>query len=103
MAFGNPSTQAGDLTQIGLEGSYESYLEWEGAWLQDSSEGSVNIPYLLGISLALGNAYTKALSETANVYIEPEFGWDASGGVKDIGPQDQMWMGGGAGGWIVSW
>jgi hypothetical protein len=104
MAFGNPSTQAGDLMQIGLEGSYSEYLEWEGAWLQDSSEGSVNIPWLLGIALALGNAATKALGETANVHIEPEWGWDQASIGRDIGPdRQQMWLGGAVGGWIQSW
>lgn len=103
MAFGNPSTQAGDLMQAGLEGSYEWYLGIEGGIVEPSSEGSINIPWLLAISLQLGNAATKALGETANVFIEPEWGWDAGGPGKDIGPGQQMWVGGGVGGFIRSW
>lgn len=93
-------SQQADLMQAALAGSYEWYLEREGAWLGDSSEGSINIPWLVGISVATGNAATKALGETANIYAEPEWGWDSYGG------QDtrlQQWIGGGLGGWIRSW
>jgi hypothetical protein len=103
MSFG-PSTQAGDLQQIGLEGSYEWYLEREGAWMQDSSEGSINIAWILGLALALGNAATKALGETANVFCEPEWGWDQGLPGRDTGPGYQdTWLGGATGGFIVSW
>ena len=103
MSFANPTTQGVDLQQAGLEGSYSWYLEVEGAWLDQSSEGSINIPWLLSISNSLGNAYTQALSENAVAYIDPEFGWEAAGGGQDIAPGQQMWMGGGTGGFIVSW
>lgn len=93
--------QAADLMQSALAGSYESYLEWEGVWLGDSSEGSINIPWLLGIALAEGNASTKALGEMPwQDGPEPESGWDATGG-QDT--RIQMWMGGATGGWIRSW
>jgi len=96
-------SQQADLMQIGLDGSYDYYLEKEGAWLGDSSEGSINIPWLLGIALAEGNAATKALGEGANVYCEPEWGFDVSGSAKDVAPGQQMWIGGAVGGFIVSW
>lgn len=102
MSFATGSQQA-DLMQIGLDGSYEWYLEKEGVWLGDSSEGSIPIAWIIGIALAMGNAYTKALGETANIYPEPEWGFDAGGPGMDIGPQEQMWMGGATGGWIRSW
>jgi hypothetical protein len=96
-------SQQADLMQSALAGSYDWYLEREGAWLGDSSEGSINIPWILSIALAEGNAATVALGETANIFPEPEWGFDAGGAAKDIGPQEQMWIGGGVGGFIVSW
>jgi hypothetical protein len=94
-------SQQADLMQSALVGSYESYLEWEGAWLGDSSEGSINIPWLLGIALAEGNASTKALGEMAWTWPEPEWGWDATGPGQDT--RIQQWVGGATGGWIRSW
>jgi hypothetical protein len=105
MSFGNPSTQTTDLQQAALAGSYDWYLEREGAWLGDSSEGSINIPWVLGIAVAEGNATTKALGDTAWWWPEPEWGWDATGLGATVGAPDQnlgMW-GGGTGGWIRSW
>lgn len=96
-------SQQADLMQIGLDGSYDYYLEKEGAWLQDSSEGSINIPWILSIALAQGNATTRAIGESAWTWPEPEWGWDAGGPGKDIGPGQQMFTGGAIGGFIVSW
>jgi hypothetical protein len=95
--------QQADLMQIGLEGSYEWYLGIEGGYSEPSSDGSINIPWLLSISLALGNAATKALGEGCNIFTEPEWGWDAGEPGKDIGPNESMWVGGGSGGFIRSW
>lgn len=96
-------SQQADLMQSALAGSYSWYLELENATAELSSEGSINIPWLLGLALAEGNAATKALGETANLFPEPEWGFDVSGSGKDIGPGQQMWVGGGVGGFIVSW
>jgi hypothetical protein len=93
--------QAADLMQAALEGSYEWYLEREGAWLSDSSEGSINIPWVLGLALAEGNAATVALGQMAWTYPEPEWGWDTTGPGQDT--RLQQWMGGAVGGWIRSW
>jgi hypothetical protein len=103
VAFGNPSTQGGDLMQIGLEGSYEWYLGIEGGYSEPSSEGSINIPWILSLALSLGNAATEALGTTANVFVEPEWGWDAGEIGRDKGPYNDTWMGGGTGGFIISW
>jgi hypothetical protein len=86
-----------------LSGSYDFYLEHEGVWLQDSSEGSINIPWILSLALAEGNACTAAIGAMAWTYPEPEWGWDAGGPGKDIGPGQQMFIGGSVGGFIVSW
>jgi hypothetical protein len=105
MSFGNPSTQTTDLQQAALAGSYDWYLEREGAWLGDSSEGSINIAWILAIANAVGNATTKALADTAWWWPEPEWGWDTTGPGQDIATPDQqigMW-GGGIGGFIQSW
>lgn len=96
-------SQQADLMQAALAGSYSYYLELENGTAEISSEGSINIPWVLGLALSEGNALTKALGETANVFCEPEWGFDVTGGGKDIHPGDQMWMGGGVGGFIVSW
>jgi hypothetical protein len=89
--------------QAALAGSYSWYLELENGTAELASEGSINIPWILGLALAEGNAATKALGETANIFPEPEWGWDQGEPGKDIGPGQQMWMGGGVGGWIRSW
>lgn len=93
-------SQGADLMQAALAGSYDYYLEREGAWLGDSSDGSINIPWVLSIALSQGNAATVALGAMAWTWPEPEWGWDSTGG------QDtrlQQWIGGGIGGWIQSW
>jgi hypothetical protein len=105
MSFGNPSSQTTDLQQAALAGSYDWYLEREGAWLGDSSEGSVNIPWLLGLSVSQGNATTQAIAEGTWHWPEPEWGWDTTGPGVMLGAPEQnigQW-GGGMGGWIQSW
>lgn len=95
--------QGADLMQVALAGSYEWYLEREGVWLGDSSEGSINIPWLLALAVSLGNATTVALGSNVIREFEPEWGWEALGVGKDIRPGEQMFVGGGVGGWIQSW
>lgn len=96
-------SQQADLMQSALAGSFEWYLEREGVWLGDSSDGSINIPWVLAISLAQGNATTVALGANVIRELDPEWGWEALGVGKDIGPGQQMWLGGSTGGWIRSW
>jgi hypothetical protein len=104
MSFsGSQGTDLQQAPRDALVGSYEFLLEREGVWLQDSSEGSINIPWILSVALMEGNAATKALGETANIFPEPEWGWDTGLPGRDIGPGQQMWMGGAVGGFIRSW
>lgn len=60
--------------------------------------GSINIPWLLGLSVQMGNALTTALSRTAHVFCEPEYGFEAVG-------MNQNWQGAGSrpGGISISW
>lgn len=87
--------------QCPLAGSYSWYLELEGG-LYEPAAGSINIPWLLGLSVSMGNAGTRALADNAVVFCEPEWGFDVMGG-KDIGPGQQMFVGGSTGGQIVAW
>ncbi len=95
-------TQTTDLAQCPLAGSYSWYLELEGG-ISEGSPGNMNIPWLLGIMVAQGNAGTSALAHNAVVFCEPEWGWDVSGGGKDIGPGQQMIVGGSSGGMVIAW
>lgn len=88
--------------QCPLAGSYSDYLEKEGG-IWEQAYSSVNIPWLLALSVSMGNAYTKGLAQNAQVFCEPEWGFDVSGGGKDIGPGQQMVTGGSTGGLIVAW
>lgn len=67
-----------------FQGYDPSILEREGY----ISEPSLNIPWLIAISSQMGNAYTTALSRTANVFSEPEWGFEAVG-------FNQNWQGAG--------
>lgn len=89
--------------QAALAGSYSWYLEMENCTAELASAGSINIPWILSIALSEGNAATKALGETANLWPEPEWGFDVTGGGKDIRPGEQMVVGGNVGGFIRSW
>jgi hypothetical protein len=96
--------QQADLMQIGLEGSYSAYIEAENGWIVDTTDGSINIAWVIAISLAEGIAYTKAIGEGTNLFPEPEWGWDQDSPGMDIGPlNQQMWLGGATGGWISQW
>jgi|SRR5579871_1783558 len=68
------------------------------------SEGhanSINIPWLLGISVAMGNGMTEAIAKSCIAYVEPEFGLDGGGGGNESGAQ--AYGGAQSGGTIVSW
>ena len=96
-------SQGADLMQAGLDGSYAWYLEIEGGYSEPSSEGSINIPWVLGLALSEGNAATKAIGESSVWWPEPEWGWDQDSPGQDIHPGEQQWVGGGIGGFIRSW
>ena len=63
---------------------------------------SINIPWLLSLSLSIGNATTEAISRNCVVFVEPEWGFDITGGGKGsiYGNGGQ---GTGEGGLYVSW
>ena len=66
---------------------YES--EWaarENLTQEPVAGGEINYPALIAVSAQMGNAYTTGLARTANVFCEPEWGWDTSGG-------NQNWQG----------
>lgn len=55
---------------------------WYAAIENLTAEGdanSINIPWLLGISVTVGNAATKAISQNCVVFCEPEWGFDITG------------------------
>jgi hypothetical protein len=95
-------SQTTDLGQCPLAGSYSDYLAWENG-VSEPGSGSLNIPYLMGIMVSMGNAATSALAKNAIVFCEPEWGFDVSGSGKDIGPRQQMIVGGSSGGMIVAY
>lgn len=94
--------QSTDLAQCPLAGSYSDYLEIENS-LYEMASGSINIPWLYSLCVSEGNAATSALAANAVVFCEPEYGWEATGMNKDIGPGQQMVTGGSYGGMIVAW
>ena len=100
--MGFQGSQGADLQQCPLAGSYSYYLELEGG-MNEPSSGSINIPWLAGLCTSMGNGMTQALAANAVVFCEPEWGWDVSGSGKDIGPGQQMIVGGSTGGMIVQW
>ena len=56
---------------------------WFAAIENLTAEGdanSINIPWLLSLSTTQGNAYTKAISQNAVVWIDPEWGEVTGGG-----------------------
>lgn len=95
-------SQQADLQQCPLAGSYSDYLAMEGG-LYEPASGSINIPWLVGLCISEGNGNTSALAKNAVVFCEPEWGFDGGGAGKDIGPGQQMFVGGSTGGQIIAW
>src|SRR5262249_18014970 len=100
--MGFAGSQQADLMQCPLAGSYTEYLADSGS-LYEPASGSINIPWLAGLCISQGNGLTSALAKNAVVFSEPEYGLEVSGSGKDIGPGQQMMVGGSAGGLIVAW
>jgi hypothetical protein len=78
---------------------------WYAAIENLTAEGdtnSINIPWLLAISLSIGNATTEAIAKNAVVFCEPEWGFDMTGcGVGSM--YGNGGTGSGEGGLYVSW
>lgn len=100
--MGFAGAQGADLQQCPLAGSYSYYLENEGS-LYEPASGSINIPWLAGLCISEGNGLTSALASNCIVFSEPEWGIENTGINKDIGPGQNMVMGGNTGGMIVAW
>ena len=63
-------------------GSATNYDEWIMAIENLTNEGScdsINIPWLLSLSVSMGNAATEAISRNCVVFCEPEWGFDMTG------------------------
>ena len=96
-----------NITQNPLFGTanIEPVDAWFAAIENLTAEGdanSVNIPWLLSLSIAQGNAFTEAIDLNAVVTCEPEWGLDITGA-----GQGSMYgnggTGSGEGGLYVSW
>jgi hypothetical protein len=83
-------------------------IEPMDAWFADIGEipcdggasGSVNIPWLLSISVSVGNATTAAISKNCVVFTDPE--WGETGG--GLGKASMIGGGSGEGGGVyVGW
>lgn len=78
---------------------------WYAAVENLTAEGdanSLNIPWLLSLSVTVGNAATEAIGKNAVVFCEPEWGFDITGA-----GQGSLYgnggTGSGQGGLYVSW
>jgi hypothetical protein len=90
-------TQNPPLGQMNIEPMDAWYAAIENLTAEGDA-GSVNIPWLLGISLSVGNAATTAISQGCVVFCEPEWGFDTGSG------KASMFGGSGEGGGIyVGW
>jgi hypothetical protein len=96
--FGN-STADVIWWHTGFTGYDEETLGNEGLI---NTGGTPNIPWLLGLSVSMGNAMTEAIAKQAVIYCEPEYGWDGGGGGNEAG-DSQIGAGGSSNGLIVSW
>ena|ERR1017187_2729606 len=98
MSFSN-ITQNPPLGQMNIEGM--------DVWFADIGElnstggagGSVNIPWLLSISLSIGNATTAAISKNCVVFTDPEWGDGSTG----LGKATMFAGSGEGGGCYVGW
>jgi hypothetical protein len=96
--FGN-STADVIWWHTGFTGYDEETLANEGLI---NTGGTPNIPWLLGLSVSMGNAMTEAIAKQNIIYCEPEWGWDGGGGGNEAG-DSQIGAGGSSGGLIVGW
>jgi hypothetical protein len=97
MSYSN-ITQNPPLGQMNVEPMDEWYAAIENLTAVGDA-GSINIPWLLGISVSIGNATTSAIAKNAVIFCEPEWGFDMTGG-----GQATMYGGSGEGGGVyVGW
>lgn len=90
-------TQNPPLGQMNIEPMDEWYAAIENLTAEGAA-GSVNIPWMLGISLSVGNATTEAISKNCVVFSEVEWGeGTGSGKVSMFGGSGE------GGGTYVGW
>lgn len=95
-----------NITQNPLFGTanIESLDQWFAAIENLTAEGdanSINIPWLLSISVSVGNAATEAIAKNCVVWIDPEWGEVTGAGVGSL--YGNGGIGTGEGGLYVSW
>jgi hypothetical protein len=100
MSFSNIS-QNPPLGQMNIEPMDAWYAAIENLTAEGGA-GSVNIPWLLAISVSVGNATTQAIGKNAVVFCEPEWGFDMTGSGKGS-MYGNGGIGSGEGGLYVSW
>lgn len=100
MSFSN-ITQNPPLGQMNIEPLDAWYAAIENLTAEGDAN-SINIPWLSAISLAIGNATTKAISQNCVVFSEPEWGLDITGAGKGS-MYGSGGIGSGEGGLYVSW
>ena len=99
MSFSN-ITQNPPLGQMNIEALDEFYAAMENHCAVGDA-GSVNIPWLLGISVSQGNAATQAIAKNCIVWVDPEYGEATGGGKGSL--YGSGGIGSGEGGLYVSW
>ena len=98
MSFSN-ITQNPPLGQMNVEAMDEWYSAIEGLTAEGDGS-SINIPWLLSISVAIGNATTQAIGRNAVVFSEVEWGEGTGAGKGSM--YGSGGTGGGEGGLYVS-
>ena len=93
-------TQNPPLGQMNIEGMDAWYADI-GDLRSVGGAGSVNIPWLLSISVAIGNATTQAIGQNAVIFTEPE--WGEATGMGKGSLYGSGGIGSGEGGLYVSW
>jgi len=94
-------TQNPPLGTMNIE-PYDVWYADTGEARSEGGAGGVNIPWLLSLSLAIGNATTQAIDMNAIVCCEPEWGFDMTGAGKGS-LYGNGGEGGGTGGLYVGW
>jgi hypothetical protein len=99
MSFSN-ITQNPPLGQMNIEPLDAWYAAIENLTAEGDAS-SVNIPWLLAISVSQGNAATQSIAKNCIVWVDPEWGEVTGGGKGSM--YGNGGIGSGQGGLYVSW
>lgn len=99
MSFNN-ITQNPPLGQMNIEPMDSWYAAIENLTAEGDAS-SINIPWLLAISVSVGNATTQAIGKNCVVFTDPEWGEIVGAGVGSM--YGNGGQGSGEGGLYVSW